>query len=59
MRNGISELQSNAESRVDRVVQTLDEGYSDVLEQSAEYKLMELFMEYAFMKGPLTGLFMK
>ena len=56
MRNGISELQSNAEFRVDRVVQTLDTGYSDVLEQSAEYKLTELFTEYALMKGPLTGL---
>ena len=55
MRSGISELQSNAESRVDRVVQTLDTGYSDVFEQSAEYKIMELFMEYALMKGPLTG----
>ena len=30
MSNGISELQRNAESRVDRVVQTLDTGYSDV-----------------------------
>ena len=30
MSNGISELRSNAESRVDRVVQTLDTGYSDV-----------------------------
>ena len=28
--NGISELQCNAESRVDRVVQTLHTGYSDV-----------------------------
>ena len=28
--NGISELQRNAESRVDRVVQTLNTGYSDV-----------------------------
>ena len=59
MRNGISELQSNAEYRVDRVVQTLDTGYSDVLEQSAEYKITELFTEYALMKGPLTGLFTK
>ena len=33
MRNNISELQSNAEFRVDRVVQTLDTGYSDVLEE--------------------------
>ena len=32
MRNGISELQSNAESRVYRVVHTLDTGYSEVLE---------------------------
>ena len=30
MSNGISELQSNAESRVDRVVQTLDTGYSGI-----------------------------
>ena len=30
MSNGISELQHNAEFRVDRVVQTLDTGYSDV-----------------------------
>ena len=30
MSNGVSELQHNAESRVDRVVQTLDTGYSDV-----------------------------
>ena len=30
MSNGISELQHNAESRVDRVVQTLDTGYSGV-----------------------------
>ena len=30
MSNGISELQRNTESRVDRVVQTLDTGYSDV-----------------------------
>ena len=30
MSNGISELRCNAESRVDRVMQTLDTGYSDV-----------------------------
>ena len=30
MSNGISELQRNAESRVDRVVQTLDTGCGDV-----------------------------
>ena len=30
MSNGISELQSSAESRVDRVVQSLDTGYNDV-----------------------------
>ena len=59
MRNGISELQSNAESRVDRVVQTLDTGYSDILQQSAEYKITELFTEDALMKGPLTGHFTK
>ena len=60
MNNGISELQqSNAESIVNRVVQTLDTGYSDVLEQSEEYKITELFMEYALMKGTLTGLFTK
>ena len=59
MRNGISELQSNAESRVDRAVQTLDTGYSDVLEQSTEYKITELFTEYTLMKGPLTELFTK
>ena len=33
MSNGISELQSNAESRIGRVVQTLDTGYIDVFEQ--------------------------
>ena len=56
MRNSSAELQSNAESRVDSLQCT---GYSDVLEQSAEYKIMELFTEYALMKGPLTGLFTK
>ena len=30
MSNGISELQRNAEFRVDRVVWTLDTGYSDI-----------------------------
>ena len=34
MSNGISELWSNAQSRVDRVVQTLDTGYSDVNKKS-------------------------
>ena len=57
MLNSISELQSNAESRVDRVVQTLDTLYSDVLEQSAEYKIMELFTEYAKMEGSTDGTF--
>ena len=47
MLNSISELQSNAESRVDRVVQTHDTGYSDVLEQSAEHKITELCTEHA------------
>ena len=30
MSNGISEFQCNAESRVDRVEQTLDTGYTDI-----------------------------
>ena len=30
MSNGISELQRNAKSRIDRVVQTLNTGYSDI-----------------------------
>ena len=59
MRNSISVLHSTAESRVDREVLTLDTGYSDVLEQSAEYKITELFMEYALMREPLTGIFTK
>ena len=33
MSNGISELRSNAESRVDKVVYTLDTGYSDTNKQ--------------------------
>ena len=51
MRNNISELQSNAESTVDIVVYSLEKGYSDVLEQSAQYKITELFTEYAKMDG--------
>ena len=59
MCSSISELQSSAESRVDRAVETLDTGYSNVLEQSAEYKITELFTEYTLMKGPLMGFFTK
>ena len=32
-------------------------GYSDVLEQSAEYKITELFTEYANMEGATDGTF--
>ena len=59
MRNSSSELQSNAESRVDSLQCRLLIHDSDVLDQSAEYKIMELFTEYALMKGPLMGRFTK
>ena len=57
MRHSISELQSNAESKVDRVVQTLNTGHSEILEQTTEYKITELFTEYAKMEGATDGTF--